>query len=228
MARAKQYAERVNIIKRIKLGSKWPFASVVKHNGRIVRDHVCVAGREEHHPEGRYYLEWYERGKRRRKPVPKFENLLQSARSKSIELNALKPGLLRPTNAAPIREPARLTMNAAIDDYLEYIRKHRSLRTYRTYRPVLNVLLWESYTKTYVDEVTGEDILKFTSDCFDQGLVRGRSTTALVRCSPSTGTTSWMRRRRTIAALGLASVSAFRLRHTETRGWTVAAGGKSQ
>ena len=62
-------------------------------------------------------------------------------------------------------------MNAAIDDYLEYIRKHRSLRTYRTYRPYLHVLFRNSYTKTYVDEVTREDILKFTSDCFDQGLV---------------------------------------------------------
>jgi integrase len=62
-------------------------------------------------------------------------------------------------------------MDAAIDQYLEYIRKHRSLRTYRTYRPVLNVLFRNSYTKTYVDEVTREDILKFTSDCFDQGLV---------------------------------------------------------
>jgi integrase len=171
MARAKQYAERVNVIKRIKLGSKWPFAPVVEHNGRIVRDHVWVANRDEHHPEGRYYLEWYEAGKRRRKPVPKFENLVPAARAKSIELNALKAGLLTPTEAPVIDQPVRLTMNAAIDDYLEYIRKHRSLRTYRTYRPTLNVLFRNSYTKTYVDEVTREDILKFTSDCFDQGLV---------------------------------------------------------
>jgi hypothetical protein len=178
MARAKQYADRVNVIKRIKLGTKWPFAPVVEHNGRIVRDHVMVAGQDEHHPEGRYYLEWYEAGKRRRKPVLKFENLLQVARSKSIELNALKAGLLIPTDAAAVQEPARLTMNAAIDDYLEYIRKHRSLRTYRTYRPVLNVLFRNSYRKTYVDEVTREDILKFTSDCFDRGSSRGRSTTA--------------------------------------------------
>lgn len=171
MARAKQYADRVNIIKRIKLGSKWPFAPVVEHNGRIVRDHVLVAGREEYHPEGRYYLEWYEGGKRRRKTVPKYENLLSSARSKSIELNALKVGLLRLSDAPAATECARLTMSAAIDDYLEYIRKHRSLRTYRTYRPVLNVLFRKSYTKTYVDEVTREDILKFASDCFDLGLL---------------------------------------------------------
>jgi integrase/recombinase XerD len=138
---------------------------------RICRDHVWVAGRDEHHPEGRYYLEWYEAGKRRRKPVPKFENLLQAARSKSIELNALKAGLLLPSDAPGVREPTRLTMNAAVDGYLDYILKHRSLRTYRTYRPILNVLFRNSYTKTYVDEVTREDILKFTSDCFDQGLV---------------------------------------------------------
>lgn len=171
MARAKQYADRVNVIKRIELGSKWPFAPVVEHNGRIVRDHVWVTGKDEHHPEGRYYLEWYEAGKRRRKPVPKFENLLQVARAKSIQLNALKAGLLPPGDAPVVDEPARLTMNSAIDDYLEYIRKHRSLRTYRTYRPTLNILFRNSCTKTYVDEVTREDILKFTSDCFDQGLV---------------------------------------------------------
>src|ERR1700730_3215671 len=135
MARAKQYADRVNVIKRIKLGTKWPFAPVVERNGRIVRDQVWVSGRDEHHPEGRYYLEWYEAGKRRRKPVPKFENLLQAARSKSIELNALQAGLLLPSDAPGVREPARLTMNAAIDGYLDYILKHRSLRTYRTYRP---------------------------------------------------------------------------------------------
>jgi integrase len=170
MARAKQYADRVNVIKRIKLGSKWPFAPVVEQNGRIVRDHVWVAGRDEHHSEGRYYLEWYEAGKRRRKPVPKFENLLQAARAKSIQLNALKAGLLPPVEAPVVDEPARLTMSSAIDDYLEYIRKHRSLRTYRTYRPTLNILFRNSYTKTFVDQVTREDILKFTSDCFDQGL----------------------------------------------------------
>ena len=65
MARAKHYDDRVNVIKRIKLGTKWPFAPVVEHNGRIVRDHVMVAGQDEHHPEGRYYLEWYEAGRRR-------------------------------------------------------------------------------------------------------------------------------------------------------------------
>ena len=171
MARAKQYADRVNIIKMVKVNGKWPFARIVERNGRIIRDHVWVDGRDEHHSEGRYYLEWYEDGKRRRKPVESYDLLLPAARAKSIELNAVKAGLLALPEAPVASVPARLTMDAAIDQYLEYIRKHRSLRTYRTYRPVLNVLFRNSYTKTYVDEVTREDILKFTSDCFDQGLV---------------------------------------------------------
>ena len=171
MARARQYADRVNIIKMVKVNGKWPFARIVERNGKIIRDHVWVDGRDEHHPEGRYYLEWYEDGKRRRKPVENYDLLLAAARAKSIELNAVKAGLIPPPEAPVAPVPTRLTMDAAIDQYLEYIRKHRSLRTYRTYRPVLNVLFRNSYTKIYVDEVTREDILKFTSDCFDKGLV---------------------------------------------------------
>jgi integrase/recombinase XerD len=54
VARNRQYAERVNVIKMVKVNGKWPFARVVERNGRIIRDRVWVAGHEEHHPEGRY------------------------------------------------------------------------------------------------------------------------------------------------------------------------------
>jgi integrase/recombinase XerD len=91
--RAKTYADRVNIIKMIKVDGKWPFAPVVERNGKIVRDHVLVNGKDEHHPEGRYYLEWYEAGKRRRHPIPIFEELVTAARAKSIELQARKAGI---------------------------------------------------------------------------------------------------------------------------------------
>jgi integrase/recombinase XerD len=171
MARARQYAERVNIIKMVKFNGKWPFAPVVERNGRIVRDHVLIAGRDEHHPEGRYYLEWYEAGRRRRQPVSNYEDLLTSARAKAIELNARKAGiLLEPAQTDLPSKTSRLTLASAIDQYLEYVKMQRSLRTYRTYRPTLDVLLRNSYTKTYVDEATREDLLKFMSDCFTLGL----------------------------------------------------------
>lgn len=55
MGRTRQYAGRVNVIKRIKIGKRWPFAAVVERNGKMVRDHVWVLGRDEHHPEGHYH-----------------------------------------------------------------------------------------------------------------------------------------------------------------------------
>jgi integrase/recombinase XerD len=170
MARAKQYADRVNVIKRIKVNGKWPFAPVVERNGRIVRDHVWISGREERHPEGRYYLEWYQGGKRRRQAIASFDQVAEAARKKSIELDALRAGMLPSTELPGALAPARRTIATAIDDYLEYVKKQRSLRTYRTYRPTLSVLLRNSYTKTYVDEATRDDIIKFMSGCFDLGL----------------------------------------------------------
>jgi hypothetical protein len=35
------------------------FTPVVERKGKIIRDHVLINGKDEHHPEGRYYLEWY-------------------------------------------------------------------------------------------------------------------------------------------------------------------------
>jgi integrase/recombinase XerD len=170
MAKAKQYAERVNVIKMVKVNGRWPFAPVVERNGKIVRDHVLVKGRDEHHPEGRYYLEWYEDGKRHREPIAAFDLVLTAARAKSIQLHARRAGILPSAKPPVAPSTARITIAAAIDKYLEYIKVQRSLRTYRTYRPTLDVLLRKSYTKTYVDEVTREDILKFMGDCFDLGL----------------------------------------------------------
>ena len=170
MAKAKQYAERVNVIKMVKVNGRWPFAPVVERNGKIVRDHVLVKGCDEHHPEGRYYLEWYEDGRRHREPVAAFDLVLTAARAKSIQLNARRAGILPSAKPPATPSTARITLAAAIDKYLEYIKVQRSLRTYRTYRPTLDVLLRNSYTKTYVDEVTRDDVLKFMGDCFDLGL----------------------------------------------------------
>src|ERR1700761_9501363 len=108
MARAKLYADRVNVIKMVKVNGKWPFAPVVERNGRIIRDHVWIAGRDEHHPEGRYYLEWYQEGKRRRQPIPSFDRVLDAARAKSLELNALKAGILIAPDKASIPGQTRL------------------------------------------------------------------------------------------------------------------------
>src|SRR5258708_37979660 len=72
MARTRQYADRVNVIKMIKLDAKGRFAQVVERNGKITRDHVQVNRKDEHHPEGCYYLEWRGKGKTTGQPGSTF------------------------------------------------------------------------------------------------------------------------------------------------------------
>ncbi len=150
MARANTYADRVNIVKVVKVDGKWISAPVVERKGKIIRDHVLVKGRDEHHPEGCYYLDWYDDGKKRRQTAPPFEELISAARVKFIELRARKAGMLveipRPENRLTVQanptsasssppDPNRLTVADAVQQFLGFCEKQRSIRTWRTYRP---------------------------------------------------------------------------------------------
>ena len=167
MARTKGYAERVNVLKKVRVNGSWKLASVLERNGKIVRDHVLISGNDEHHPEGGYYLEWYQEGKRRRKAVGDFSEVIEAARRKSIEVNAQKAGIIEATQGP---EQHRVTISQAIDKYLDFIKDHRKQRTYLTYRYTLEKLLKQSYQRSFVDQVTREDILQFMTDCYKRGL----------------------------------------------------------
>src|SRR6516162_6766505 len=167
MARTKRYAERVNILKKVRVNGSWKLASVLERNGKIVRDHVLISGNDEHHPEGSYYLEWYQEGKRRRQTVGDFSEVVEAARRKSIEVNAQKAGIIEASQGP---EQHRVTISQAIDKYLDFIKAHRKQRTYVTYRYTLDKLLKQSCQRSFVDQVTREDILQFMTDCYKHGL----------------------------------------------------------
>ena len=166
----KLYAHRVKILKYVKVGDAWRFANVIKRSGRVVRDHVLIAGRDEHHPEGSYYLEWYEHGKRHRKAVADFATVAEAARLKAIEVEALKAGVMsRPAQPAVIN-PNGITLAAAVDQYLAMVQAQRSHRTYISYRYTLKKLLVTSYEKSSLEQVAREDILVFMARCYQLGL----------------------------------------------------------
>jgi len=166
----KLYAHRVKILKYIKVGDAWRFANVIKRSGRIVRDHVLITGRDEHHPEGSYYLEWYEHGKRHRKAVADFATVAEAARLKAIEVEALKAGVMsHPAQPATI-SPNGIALAAAVDQYLAMVQAQRSHRTYISYRYTLKELLVPSYEKSSVEQVAREDILVFMARCYQLGL----------------------------------------------------------
>lgn len=171
MPRKCKFTRRVNILKYIKVGKKWRFAKAIERNGKLIRDHVLIAGVDEHHPEGTYYIEWYEIGsRRRRKTVLNFDCVIEEARQKAVEIAAMRAGILDSGSTSVGSTLTRLAVGTAIDNYLEFIENHRSKNTYRAYGYTLHTLFRQSCTKTYVSDVGRDDILKFITDCYRLGL----------------------------------------------------------
>ena len=176
MARTATYAERVNVLKKVQIDGDWKFVPVLERKGKIVRDHVLVRGADEHHPEGSYYIEWYEEGSRRKQCVGEFENVLAAARDKSFALNGRKLGIAlesdkprQATQISTLGSNGKLRKDAAIDDYLAYIKANRSGGTYKAYRYTLDVLLRTSFAPDHVQDATRDDILKFIAFCAERG-----------------------------------------------------------
>ena len=79
---------RVNLLKKVRVGGEWKFCPAVVEAGRRLNDLVRVHGQIETHPEGTYYLDWREQGKRRRQPVRNRALVFEQARLKALELEA--------------------------------------------------------------------------------------------------------------------------------------------
>ena len=56
MAQDRQYGERVNVVKYVRVENKWRLVAVVEKNGRIIRDQVWIAGRQAPDADGRLDL----------------------------------------------------------------------------------------------------------------------------------------------------------------------------
>src|SRR5436309_2326264 len=86
----------VNLTKRVQTCKGLRYCTVVlAMNGRVRADLVIVNGREERHPEGAYYLEWWEGAKRIRLSVGKDAADASARRlQKEAELNAVNHGVV--------------------------------------------------------------------------------------------------------------------------------------
>jgi integrase/recombinase XerD len=106
-------------------------------------------------------------GEKKAQAVGDFSEVIEAARRKSIEVNAQKAGIIESIQGP---EQHRVTIGQAIDKYLDFIKAHRKQRTYVTYRYTLDKLLKQSCQRSFVDQVTREDILQFMTDCYKRGL----------------------------------------------------------
>src|SRR5712691_10694624 len=86
---------KVGLTKRVQTAKGLRYCPVViAMNGRVRADLVIINGQEERHPEGAYYLEWWNGSKRVRLSVGKDAADASARRlQKEAELNAVNHGV---------------------------------------------------------------------------------------------------------------------------------------
>jgi len=149
--------QTVTLLKQVKLDGTWKrYPVVLNRNGSIKPDHVLVAGKPTHAPDGNYILDWYEGGKRMRQSVGKdaADALIQRDR-KVAELEAANHGLVVQNG-----DPTKRLLADAAEAYLDDIKAHKSSKTLAAYTTAIRYFR-ESCTKTYVEDINRRDLLAF-------------------------------------------------------------------
>src|ERR1017187_2761955 len=124
---------KVNLSKYVNIGGdQWRFCQVVvSANGRIKPDYVIVAGKPELHREGAYYIEWYEKGTRRRRLVgknaieahAKQQRRIQLARNEALGIQVVREK----------EDPGETTIPDSCAAFLEEVRQRSRRKTYQQY-----------------------------------------------------------------------------------------------
>jgi integrase/recombinase XerD len=152
----------VNLTKRVSTANGQRYCkAALSANGRVKPDVVVVDGKEERHPEGCYYLDWYEGTRRRRLSVGRSAaDANARLLSKAAELNAIAAGV----QVVSQDGKGRTALAAAIQTFLDKKSAHRKKKTHVDYAAALRYFQ-ESCTKQYVEDITKTDLLDFTTYC---------------------------------------------------------------
>jgi len=150
-----------NVTKRVTTTRGLRFCPVIlSSNGRIKPDWVTVDGFEQKHPEGSYYIEWYDGPKRVRLSVGKDAVDAGAKRlRKEAELNAINNGV---DIVAQNGKDKRRSLAGAIAAYLGDVKLTHKPRSYAAYKTALDYFA-ESCHKLHLEEVDRHDLLKFSA-----------------------------------------------------------------
>src|SRR5262245_60238409 len=143
---------RVNILKRIKVDGRWKMVSIPRREGTDNYDWKAL-------PEGRYLIEWYERGKRRREAAGiTAAEALNAVRLKKHQLEGKALGI-----AAEVEEeePKRRPLHVAIKRYLDVVSALKKPNTLRKYRAVLERFSEFFTPATTPQSITPDDLNQF-------------------------------------------------------------------
>src|SRR5712692_2117985 len=156
----------VNLTKRVQTSKGLRYCPVVlAANGRVRPDLVTVNGKEERHPEGAYYLEWWAGGKRIRLSVGKDASDANARRlHKEAELNAVNNGVtVVPENG----QNGHRSLAVAVTGFLDETKLTKKPKTYAAYSTALRYFQ-ESCPKIYLEDIERKDLLKFSAFLRDE------------------------------------------------------------
>ncbi|MBZ5690040.1 MAG: tyrosine-type recombinase/integrase [Acidobacteriia bacterium] len=162
---ANTQSREVNLTKRVQTPEGMRYCPIVlASNGRIRPDLVLVNGQPERHPEGAYYLEWREKGRRIRLSVGKdAQDAAARRQRKEAELNALNNGV----PVLPENDDGHRSVAAAVTQFLEETELTKKPKTLAAYTTALNYFT-ESCRRLYLHEIERHDLLKFSGFLRDQ------------------------------------------------------------
>jgi integrase len=156
---ANTQSKEVNLTKRVQTLKGMRYCPVVlSPNGRVKPDLVLLNGKQERHPEGAYYLEWRENGRRIRLSVGKDpQDAAARRQGKEAELNALNNGV----SVLPENGNGHPSVATAVARFLEETELTKKPKTLAAYTTALNYFT-KSCRKMYLHEIDRHDLLKFS------------------------------------------------------------------
>jgi integrase/recombinase XerD len=168
----------VNITKRVRIeGKGWRFCEVVFAANRKIRPNaVLIDGKEQVHPEGRYYIDFLQDGQRKRLAAgATAAEATIAADQQTLTLTAHRAaadaGITLPQSKPPAG--SRLLKEAA-ETYLLEIQAHKKKKTHSAYRTALTYFL-ESCKKQTLEEIHRTDMLAFKTYLRDKKKQSDRS-----------------------------------------------------
>ena len=153
---------RVSVWKYVRIGKKWRYCKpTVGKNGKIKSDWVIVKGKEEHHPEGNFYLHRYEGDREIWKKIgPNAQEAVNAADFESTYLTARAKGI-------PVKQidTPTLSIKAAAHGWLEDVKLSNRPETYELYEHTVRQFQeWNSNGgphRVNVIDLTRRDLLEY-------------------------------------------------------------------
>ncbi len=157
----------VNLTKRVKTPNGLRFYPVSRAaNGRIKAHLVLVEDKEERHPEGSYYIEWYDGDKRLRRSVGTNALAAEAKRHQQQQMLTAKAAGLK-AGLKFAKDEGGLSLADAVTAYLAETQLTKKPKTLAAYTTALDYFL-ESCKKQSVVDVDRRDMLEYAAFLRDE------------------------------------------------------------